>query len=521
VKKQYIKWLIGLISIALIGLISIQSYWIENSIELRNAQFAYSVRSALASLSHQLEVMDARTRVSKYGYNENWSLPLDTLTNGSSIPLIGTSPKLQPSDSVISFDKQSVALEYSTHSSPTGVTRDEKRWLVQSLSHSDSLALLSGTSKAKPVEVIEEVFSGFLKYDFYESITKRVNQRTLDSLLQIELDARGIKTSYEFAVFNTFDQPVISSTKDSEIITAIFEQGFQIKLFPNDFFQEMNYLKVFFPKQRGYLIETMWEMLVTATIFILIIILAFAYSIRTIFWQKKISEIKNDFINNMTHELKTPISTISLACEALADPDMAKSPQKVENFVGMIRDENKRLGVLVENVLRSAILDRGEVNLNIQSINMHALIEEVIKNMNIQLAQKHGKISTRFVGLNSVVEGDKVHLTNVIYNLIDNALKYTPQLPNIEISTQNRTNFLVISVKDNGIGISRENQKKIFDKLYRVPTGDIHNVKGFGLGLSYVQAIMNKHHGRIIVESEPNKGSTFNLYIPHNYVSEN
>lgn len=515
-KKQYIKWLIGLISIALIGLISIQSFWIENSIELRNAQFAYSVRSALASIGYQLELIDTQKRIQKHGFSGNWQVPFDTLSGTKPLSIINSIPANQK-DSVVHFTEESSLLSKQI----TGVYREEKSILVQPRNKKDSLLISENQFTSQPVEVFEEVISGFLKFDLYESITKRINKRTLDSLIHAELEARGIKTEYEFAVFNAFDQPVISSTSDLKTIEAINDLGYHIRLFPNDLFQEMNYLKVFFPKQRGYLIETMWEMLATASIFILIIILAFAYTIRTIFWQKKVSEIKNDFINNMTHELKTPISTISLACEALADPDMDKSQQKVDRFVGMIRDENKRLGVLVENVLRSAILDRGELNLNIQLFDIHALIDEVIKNMDIQLTRKNGTVKTTFLAANSNVQGDRVHLTNVIYNLIDNALKYTPENPIIEISTRNISLGVEISVKDNGIGISRENQKKIFDKLYRVPTGDIHNVKGFGLGLSYVQAIIDKHNGKIVVESELKKGSTFNIYIPHQYVSEN
>jgi two-component system, OmpR family, phosphate regulon sensor histidine kinase PhoR len=517
VKKQYIKWLIGLISIALIGLISIQSFWIENSIELRNAQFAYSVRSALASISYQLEVIDTQKRRQKHGFSGNWSLPFDTLNGNKPLPVISDKSEIS-NDTVVHFTKESGVSSVLSVTNVKGVQREEKSILIQPRAQNDSILISGSPLNAQPVEIIEEVFSGFLKY---ESITKRINKRTLDSLIHAELDARGIKTDYEFAVFNTFDQPVISSSSDLKTIEAMNELGYHIRLFQNDLFQEMNYLKVFFPKQRGYLIETMWEMLATASIFILIIILAFAYTIRTIFWQKKVSEIKNDFINNMTHELKTPISTISLACEALADPDMDKSQQKVDRFVGMIRDENKRLGVLVENVLRSAILDRGELNLNIQLVDVHELIEEVIKNMDIQLARKHAKVKTYFSATKPNVQGDRVHLTNVIYNLIDNALKYTPENPIIEISTSNISIGIEISVKDNGIGISRENQKKIFDKLYRVPTGDIHNVKGFGLGLSYVQAIIDKHNGKIIVESELKKGSTFNLYIPHQHASEN
>jgi two-component system phosphate regulon sensor histidine kinase PhoR len=254
-----------------------------------------------------------------------------------------------------------------------------------------------------------------------------------------------------------------------------------------------------------------------SAVLILTIMFAFSYTITTIFRQKKISEIKNDFINNMTHELKTPISTISLACEALSDPVMRSSEKRMKNFVRMISDENQRLGVLVENVLRSAILDRGEMDLNVDRINLHELAQNVIKNIAIQVNKKGGSIKTDLQAVNPVIMGDRIHLTNVIYNMLDNAIKYSPDSPLVKVSTKDHRNGMLISFSDKGIGVSKENQKKIFDKLYRVPTGDIHDVKGFGLGLSYVKVIVEKHHGEIWVESELNKGSTFNIYLPANH----
>ena len=196
---------------------------------------------------------------------------------------------------------------------------------------------------------------------------------------------------------------------------------------------------------------------------------------------------------------------------------MRQSEQQLNTFVGMIRDENKRLGVLVENVLRSAILDRGDMELRLEQINMHELIQNVIKNISIQIKNRGGVITTRLNAENPVIEGDPVHLTNMVYNLIDNAIKYSLDEPEISIVSKNSKGGIQIEFGDKGIGISRENQKKIFDKLYRVPTGNIHNVKGFGLGLSYVSVILDKHHGSISVESEPKKGSTFTIKIPEKH----
>lgn len=520
VKKQFIKWLVGLISVALIGLITIQFYWIRNSVELRNAQFSFGVRNTLTRVASQLETIEAHERMRRQGIQKDW------LMNSDSVLLRQFHTAATAAVDTVWVHQQGKLKPIEvTNERYSGIVRDEMQpyhagdhpEMSVSQRPDSTFDQTTGWSQQSTMQLLEELFSGYLAFNLREPIEKRLDYNTLDSLLRLELRDRGIETNFEFAVFNSFEQPVLASTTDTELLQDIFQRGYETRLFPNDFFQELNYLKVFFPNQRVYLIETMWEMLVTAGIFILIIILAFAYTIRTIVWQKKVSEIKNDFINNMTHELKTPISTISLACEALADPDMEKSPAKVNNFVGMIRDENKRLGVLVENVLRSAVLDKGEMAIRPEPIDMKKLISEVVHNSQIQATKRGGKIMLNLKASNHEIEGDRIHLTNVLYNLIDNAIKYTPDVPVIELCTQNKGTNLVISVKDNGIGISRENQKKIFDKLYRVPTGNIHNVKGFGLGLSYVKKIIDKHHGKITVNSELKKGSTFNLYIPHRY----
>ncbi|TVR42286.1 MAG: sensor histidine kinase [Cryomorphaceae bacterium] len=516
-KKQFIKGLIGLISIALIGLISIQFYWVRNSIDLRNAQFSFSVRAALAHISEQLELLDTRSRMGERKQNKDWWLVPETSEEQSPTQKIDTvwlGQNNDPSGVEIISEQFSGRIEEKPTTSGAG------NWKGTGTG-SDAKALYAPSpSLLPPLQMIEDLLSGFLPLGKQTPVQERIDKYQLDSLLHAEFAERGIQTSYEFAVFNTFEQAVVSSTNDDQMLRSIFEQGYRVRLFPSDLFREANYLKVYFPRQRGYLIETMWEMLAIAAIFTLIIIIAFAYTIRTIVWQKKLSEIKNDFINNMTHELKTPIATISLACEALGDPDLSSSPEKTNNFVRMIRDENSRLGVLVENVLRSAVLDKGEVKLRTASINMQDVIREVIQNMEIQVRQRGGELNTVFQDSNPMVEGDRIHLTNVVYNLTDNALKYSPESPKIEISTRNKGSCLVVSVKDNGIGIPREHQKKIFDKLYRVPTGNIHNVKGFGLGLSYVKNVMDKHRGKITVQSEINKGSTFSIYIPHRYEPE-
>lgn len=258
----------------------------------------------------------------------------------------------------------------------------------------------------------------------------------------------------------------------------------------------------------------MWGLLLVSLAFMLALIFSFYYTISTIFQQKKLSEIKNDFISNMTHEFKTPISTISLAVEVLNDKSVEKSQERVSNYVKMIGDENKRLSLLVENILQTAILDKGEFKLKLQNIDVHTLIEQTFTNIKLQVENKEGQITSQLNATKPIVNADRVHITNILFNLIDNALKYSKENPDIVVSTRNDDEGIFISVQDNGIGISKENQRRIFDTMYRVPTGNVHNVKGFGLGLSYVKAVIEKHGGSIKVESELGKGSMFTLYLP-------
>ena len=253
---------------------------------------------------------------------------------------------------------------------------------------------------------------------------------------------------------------------------------------------------------------------------ITIVIGTFFYSIKIINNQKKITLIKSDFINNMTHELKTPIATIGLACEALKDENIELNKPMKDKFLSTITNENERLGKLVETVLQNTISDKGTPELKLEIFNIEEIIEKAMKSIQLSFDKKEGSIETDFMALNKIVEADKLHITNVIYNLLDNSLKYSENKPHVKISTRDVIGGLVIRIKDNGIGIAKDNQEKIFEKLYRVPTGNIHNVKGFGLGLSYVRSIMELHQGTIKVESKLDQGSTFLLNLKASKIIE-
>jgi two-component system, OmpR family, phosphate regulon sensor histidine kinase PhoR len=254
--------------------------------------------------------------------------------------------------------------------------------------------------------------------------------------------------------------------------------------------------------------------LLGSILFTSIILFCFAYTIQVIFRQKKVSEMKNDFINNMTHEFKTPIATISLATDAITSPLILGHSEKLKRFASIIKLENKRMNNQVEKVLQMALVDKEEFNLKLTDVNLHEVIGRAVENISLQVEKKGGVVQTDLKASKQIVEADLTHVSNIINNLLDNANKYSPEKPEIFIHTRNGVNGVEVIIKDKGIGISKEAKKHIFDKFYRVHTGNLHDVKGFGLGLSYVKALMTAHKGRIEVKSELGKGSSFSLFFP-------
>jgi two-component system phosphate regulon sensor histidine kinase PhoR len=350
-------------------------------------------------------------------------------------------------------------------------------------------------------------FNRHLRYELF------VTEQQLDSLILQELNTHGIDTRFEFGIYNP-ERDLFLVEKDSAIRKSLIEKGSAARLFISDIFTSPEYLLVYFPNERQFLLTELWGMLLISIILIIVIVYSFTYTITTIFRQKKLSEMKNDFINNMTHEFKTPISTISLACEALTDNGIKRSQEFTESYINIILEENKRLATMAEKILQTAVIEKGQLKMKRERIDFHEVITDVIKNIRIQVEIKDGIIRKQCKATNPIIIGDKVHLTNLVYNLLDNANKYSPKKPVIIVRTENTSNGIILTIEDNGIGISKGEQKKIFDKLYRVPTGNIQDVRGFGLGLSYVKAIVEEHHGRISVESEINKGTKFKIFLP-------
>jgi len=365
--------------------------------------------------------------------------------------------------------------------------------------------------KKKAIELNQ--YEGMLNFSRHLPYPSFLTREMLDSLISFELNIRGIDTRFEFGIFKPEGLEYLIE-KSSNYRKELIEKGYARILFQTDIYTSPEYLLLYFPHEKQFLLTELWGMLLISIILIIVIVYSFTYTISTIFRQKRLSEMKNDFINNMTHEFRTPISTISLACEALGDRDLRKSEDTYTSYINMIGEENNRLAGMAEKILQTAVIDKGQLKMNKEIINVHKIIQDVIKNLRIQVEIKDGLIISNLTAAKPQIEGDKVHVTNLIYNLLDNANKYSPRKPSIRINTENAHNGIVITIEDNGIGISRNEQKKIFDKLYRVPAGNIHEVRGFGLGLSYVKAIVEEHHGKISLESEIDRGSKFTIYLP-------
>ena len=342
-------------------------------------------------------------------------------------------------------------------------------------------------------------------------IQERITQPLLDSIIRRELLRKGIEARFEFKVTNEKDSAIYKTTRYKANPKGLVLKD---KLFPNDFFARRYFLTIYFPNQKTYILSSLGLMTLSTFLLTMLIIMSFSVTLLIIFRQKRISEIKSDFVNNMTHELKTPISTISLAAQMLNDKSIPVERKNLSYLGGVIADESKRLGLQVEKVLQMAIFEKTRLKLKLKEFDVHEVIKKVVANFSLQLESQNGMLVTELGANNPIVVADEVHVTNVINNLLDNALKYKSGNPEIIIFTKNATGGIVIAFKDNGVGISRENVRKIFDQFYRVPTGNVHNVKGFGLGLSYVKKIVEAHGGRIWVDSTLGIGSTFSVFLP-------
>lgn len=351
-----------------------------------------------------------------------------------------------------------------------------------------------------------------------KAVLSAINTVRLDSLLHEEFSNSEITKDHVWGIFD----PATGTFYAGENMhqrSNILHSKHQISL-SCLYRHEQIMLGVYFPNENELLRGKLLPWMILSLIFVLVVVFAFSYTIFSFMKQKKLSEIKADFVNNMTHELKTPISTISLASEMLLSQQSTDADDKTRKYARMIFDENQRMQQQVEHVLQMAVLEKGTFKLEISSFDAHKLIGQCIYNFELAIKNAHGSIEFYPRASDYNINADQAHFLNIICNLIDNAVKYSSESPEIKITTRNENGMFVVAFSDKGIGISADNQKMIFDKLYRVPTGDLHDVKGFGLGLYYVKTITEALKGRVKVKSEPGKGSTFEVWLPVNVMAE-
>ena len=344
---------------------------------------------------------------------------------------------------------------------------------------------------------------------FIVNINGPVNNGLLGFLLVTEFEKRNITADFEYGVYDCIDKCMVGGNYVSPRKIKMDNSSQQFPTLQNDGY----YFGVQFPRVQANLLSQMgiWGF---SSAVMLIVVFFFVYTLFVILKQRRLSEVQKDFINNMTHEFKTPISTIALSTEVLKDPQIVHSPERLLNYATIIENENQRLKQQVERVLQMARLDKEDIGLKKELLDIHDLIREAVSNVSLPLQGKNGKISLDLRARPSLVSADKLHITNVFFNLLDNAVKYTTRPPEIIIRTSNLRGLIIIDVQDKGTGISAENQRKVFHRFYRVPTGNVHDVKGFGIGLHYVKLIVASHHAKISLESELEKGSTFTISFP-------
>ncbi len=506
-------------AIAFLGLIFMQMRWMLEAADLKKTNFNQLVRQSMTDAITRLETDEVSSVRSQLKEDMNF-VPLFKRNQKA------TATSLNDGSFLKSYDDYNISIDLdmqghfklNTYKQDSLVSAFNGQTPIVTYSHFDPLtnAMLAMQDELRS-RILEQ--SKTLMHTMFEdlSIEQRIDQQRLDALLMNYFEERGISNSYEFAVINSSGNIVISTpgykpTEEDEL--------FQQRLFPNDVHAKTHMLSVYFSDDPNYIISSLG--LFVPTVFFMFMVIGISFlTLMVVVHQRKLDVIKNDFISNMTHEFKTPISTISLAAQMLKDAGISISQKSLQHVSGIIYDECKRLSYQVEKILQMSAFERGKASLKLEELDVNEIVSKVVNSFQLKVESAQGTIEETLDAKQSIAMLDNVHFTNVIFNLLDNAFKYRREAPHLYVRTRNRNNGIIISIKDNGLGISKDNLSRIFEKFYRVPTGNVHDVKGFGLGLAYVKKIIEDHGGQITVESELNVGTKFDIYIPLKKVSRN
>lgn len=503
-------------SLALLGTIGIQTHWLRESIRVKKEQFGTQVSAALNDFVRQLEkqrdvdfIYDNYTLLSDPGTDFTRSEDELYRTPDSQMVRPIGSGAYQASSSREDLSRSGDGYEVVSNFSQEGedFTRQGKVVIRRSVTE-------QGIRVSRKIYQLDSLFIRMMKEEYadQQALSGWLSRAEVDSMLHEFFGQNGIRLGFAFGMESGGWLPDLSSED-----FAPEKSEFSARLFPNHLGEQQGKVHVYFPDQRVFLFRSVRASLLLGGLFTLVMVVAFIRVVQLALDQKKLSEMKTDFINNMTHEFKTPIATISLALDAINNKKVIMDPEGVARYSELIRQENKRMNEQVENVLRLAMLDRKELEMNFTLIDVHELLEKSVERFRLKSDSRNADIETDLSASSSAVRADRSHLESVIQNLLDNALKYSDGEPKIFIQTANREGQLLVKVQDHGLGMTAETARHVFDRFYRAPTGNVHDIKGHGLGLAYVREILEMHGSEIKVQSALGKGSTFyfNLSIHH------
>ncbi len=507
-KKQTIWILTALMAVTFMGLLSMQIFYMRSMVQMRYDQFAQAVRQSLLATSVRLS-HDETQRFLKEDLDNVESKTIYGQYIGEPAPRLGgvrysftTSSGLEAD---LTIKGQPAEISNLQTSSPLlGLNRNN-----------GAMSRRMSEQFMQQKNILDDIIVDIMYQASNRPIAERADSATVVKYLRQELDTLGLNVPFEFAVVNNDGTPVYSS-QGYKAGADDSESTFVQVLFPHDGPARSHYLRVFFPTRKDFIFSTL-PFIIPSFAFTLILLVVFVFTIITAFRQKKLTEMKNDFINNMTHEFKTPISSISLASQMLQDPTVTKSPAMLSRVASVINSETRRLRFQVEKVLQMSMFEGRKATLKLTDVDANSAIFNIVNTFKLTVERFGGSIETHLDAMNAIVEVDEMHFTNVIFNLLDNAVKYSREdvPPHLVVTSKDlEGDCLQITIADNGIGISREDQKRIFDKFFRVSTGNRHDVKGFGLGLAYVKKMITELGGDITVESHLNQGTKFIIVLP-------
>ena len=514
--KQKTIWAIAIImGLSFLALLFLQLQYIKEMAEMKKEQFDESVNRALYQASRNLELNETLRYLEKdVNETKRRAYQKDSMGTRSGGPDGSVQQSHQFSvtgkDGTIYSSFELKTIETKPSQMPKAmILRPDKNAVNEA---NKSMQEIVKNRYIYQKALLNEVVYSILYSASEKPLKERVNFKLLDQDLKAELMNNGINIPYHFTV-STQDGREVYRCPD--YVEEGEEFTYTQELFRNDPQNKMGVVKVHFPDMNSYIYSSV-RFMIPSILFTVVLLVTFIFTIVVIFRQKRYSEIKNDFINNMTHELKTPIASISLAAQMMNDNSVTKSPQMMSHLGGVINDESKRLRFLVEKVLQMSMFDRQDATFKKKELDLNEMVENIANSFSLRVEHTGGKIYTEIEAVDSTIYVDEVHFQNVINNLLDNAVKYRkPDKPiDIYLRTWNDDEHLYLSIKDTGIGIKKDNLKKVFDKFYRVHTGNVHDVKGFGLGLAYVKKIVDLHQGEIKVDSEYGKGTKFTIKLP-------